>query len=53
LDDVESDVRKAVDESITFARESKNPAPEAGVLNTYASKAATATQFYNRQGLVG
>ena len=53
LDDVESDVRKAVDASVTFARESKHPAPEAGVLNTYASDAATATQFYNRQGLVG
>ena len=41
----------AVDASIEFARGSADPAPEAGVLNTYASGPAEATQFFNRKGL--
>jgi TPP-dependent pyruvate/acetoin dehydrogenase alpha subunit len=53
LDHVESAAQKAVDESVTFARAGTKCTPEAGVLNTYASAAATATQFYNRKGLVG
>ena len=53
LDDVESATQRAVDESVKFARAGADPAQEGGVLNTYASAAATATQFYNRKGLVG
>ena len=48
---VDQRVLKAVDDSIAFARASKTPDPEAGVLNTYANGAADATQFYNRKGL--
>jgi TPP-dependent pyruvate/acetoin dehydrogenase alpha subunit len=48
---IEADARAAVDASITFARESNHPDPEAGVLHTYANSAAVATQFYNRSGL--
>ena len=53
LNDVESAAQKAVDDSVTFARAGTPPPAEAGVLNTYAANAATASQFYNRQGLVG
>jgi len=48
---IEKDMQAAVDASIEFARKSADPAPEAGVLNTYAKGAAEATQFYNRRGL--
>ena len=53
LDDVEMAAQTAVDESVEFARGGTEPPAEAGVLNTYAANAATASQFYNRQGLVG
>jgi len=48
---IEDDAKEAVAASIEFARKSSDPAPEAGVLNTYAKGAAVATQFYNRKGL--
>jgi TPP-dependent pyruvate/acetoin dehydrogenase alpha subunit len=48
---IESDAQAAVEASITFARQSKDPDPESGVLNTHFSGAVPATQFYNRSGL--
>lgn len=48
---IEAETKTAVEASITFARQSKDPAPEQGVLNTYANSAVEATQFYNRKGL--
>ncbi len=51
LDQVEQATQAAVDASIEFARQSPDPKPENGVLNTYAGSAVEATQFYNRQGL--
>jgi acetoin:2,6-dichlorophenolindophenol oxidoreductase subunit alpha len=51
LTDIEKKNQAAVEASIEFARKSADPAPEAGVLNTYAKGAAVATQFYNRKGL--
>jgi len=52
LEKIETDTRAAVEASIAFARQSKDPDPRAGVLNTHAREAAPATQFYNRSGLV-
>jgi TPP-dependent pyruvate/acetoin dehydrogenase alpha subunit len=51
LADIDKKNQAAVEASIEFARKSADPAPEAGVLNTYAKGAAAATQFYNRKGL--
>jgi len=51
LADIEKKNQAAVEASVEFARKSADPAPEAGVLNTYAKGAAVATQFYNRKGL--
>src|SRR5204863_875543 len=51
LADIDKKNQTAVEASIEFARNSADPAPEAGVLNTYAKGAAAATQFYNRKGL--
>lgn len=51
LTQIEQTNKAAVDASIEFARKSADPAPESGVLNTYAKGAAEATQFYNRKGL--
>jgi TPP-dependent pyruvate/acetoin dehydrogenase alpha subunit len=48
---IDDDTKAAVDASIEFARKSANPAPESGLLHTYAKGAAVATQFYNRRGL--
>lgn len=48
---LEADAAKAVDASIAFARQSKDPDPAAGILNTYAEGPAAATQFYNRSGI--
>ena len=48
---IEADAQAAVDASIAFARQSKDPDPAAGVLNTYAEGAVAATQFFNRSGL--
>ena len=48
---IENDTKAAVDAAITFARQSKDPDPSAGVLNTHARGAAAATQFFNRSGL--
>jgi len=49
---IEADTQAAVEASITFARQSKDPTPSAGVLNTQAGGAVMATQFFNRSGLV-
>ena len=49
---IEADAQVAVDASIAFARQSKDPDPEAGVLNTHAEGAVPATQFFNRSGLM-
>lgn len=51
LTTIAANVKEAVDASVAFARSGKDPTPEAGVLNTYASQPAVATQFYNRRGL--
>jgi TPP-dependent pyruvate/acetoin dehydrogenase alpha subunit len=51
LADIDKKAGAAVEASIEFARKSPDPAPEAGVLNTFAKGAAEATQFYNRKGL--
>jgi pyruvate dehydrogenase E1 component alpha subunit len=48
---IDSDAQAAVEAAIVFARQSKDPDPKAGVLNTYASGPAPATQFFNRSGL--
>ena len=51
LAQVDAEVEKAVNDSVQFARAGRDPAPEAGLLNTYARTPAVATQFYNRRGL--
>lgn len=51
LSTIEADAKAAVEAAITFARQSKDPDPHAGVLNTHASGAVSATQFFNRSGL--
>ncbi len=48
---IDTKAQAAVDASVEFARKSADPNPEDGVLNTYASKAAEATQFYNRKNI--
>jgi TPP-dependent pyruvate/acetoin dehydrogenase alpha subunit len=48
---VEADTQKAVDDSITFARNSKDPDPTSTLKNVYATGEVTATQFFNRKGL--
>ena len=48
---IENDTKAAVEAAITFARQSKDPDPAAGVLNTHAQGAAASTQFFNRSGL--
>ena len=52
LSEIEAEAQAAVDASVEFARQGKDPDPKAGVLYTYAAGAAVATQFYNRKGLV-
>jgi TPP-dependent pyruvate/acetoin dehydrogenase alpha subunit len=52
LAQVEAETQAAVEASVVFARQSKDPDPEAGILNTHAEGAVVATQFYNRKGLV-
>ena len=49
---IETETQAAVDASVEFARQGRNPDPEAGVLNTHATGAVAATQFYNRKGIV-
>jgi TPP-dependent pyruvate/acetoin dehydrogenase alpha subunit len=49
---IEADTQAAVEASIAFARQSKDPDPSAGVLNTHAGGPVPATQFFNRSGLV-
>jgi TPP-dependent pyruvate/acetoin dehydrogenase alpha subunit len=51
LSAIDEKAQAAVDASIEFARNSADPDPAAGVLNTYASQAAEATQFFNRKGI--
>ena len=50
---VDSETQKAVGDSITFARNSKDPDPASTVRNVFAQGSVAATQFFNRQGLVG
>ena len=52
LTSIDADVAGKVTASVQFARGSSDPAPEAGVLNTYASEAVLPTQFYNRKNVV-
>ncbi|MFN7920822.1 MAG: thiamine pyrophosphate-dependent dehydrogenase E1 component subunit alpha [Bryobacteraceae bacterium] len=52
LTKIEASAQAAVDASITFARNSKDPDPSAGVHNTHAAGPVAATQFYNRSGIV-
>jgi len=49
---IEADTQRAVEAAIAFARESKHPDPKAGLLNTHAGGPVTATQFFNRSGIV-
>ncbi len=51
LTKIEKDAQAAVDASIAFARQSRDPEPTAGVLHTHAQGAVAATQFFNRKGL--
>jgi pyruvate dehydrogenase E1 component alpha subunit len=44
---IESDVQKAVDDSVEFARNSPPTKPEDGVLNVYAKGSVEPTQFLN------
>jgi TPP-dependent pyruvate/acetoin dehydrogenase alpha subunit len=46
---IDADARAAVDASVAFARQSADPDPMAGLLNTHADQPAVATQFYNRK----
>ena len=52
LAQIEAEAQAAVDDSVTFAREGRDPDPVAGVLNTHADGAVLASQFYNRKGTV-
>jgi TPP-dependent pyruvate/acetoin dehydrogenase alpha subunit len=52
LGKIEAAAQSAVDASITFARQSKDPDPSAGVHNTHAGGPVAATQFYNRSPIV-
>ena len=52
LAQIEAEAQAAVDDSVTFAREGRDPDPAAGVLNTHADGAVLASQFYNRKGTV-
>jgi pyruvate dehydrogenase E1 component alpha subunit len=47
---IESEAQAAVDASVEFARQGKDPDPEQGVLHTHAEGAVLASQFYNRKG---
>jgi len=49
----EAEAQAEVNASIAFARQSKDPDPSAGVLNTWANDGLPATQFFNRSGLSG
>ena len=51
LSEIESDAQAAVDASVEFARQGKDPDPAAGVLHTQAEGAMVATQFYNRKNI--
>ena len=50
LEGVDRDVQARVEASMEFARQSPSPAPEAGLLHTYANEPAVPTQFLNRRG---
>jgi len=49
---IDADAKAAVDASVTFARQSADPDPAAGLLYTHADQTAVATQFYNRKQIV-
>jgi pyruvate dehydrogenase E1 component alpha subunit len=48
LDGIEAGAQSAVEASIVFARQSKDPNPAAGVHNTHAGGPVAATQFFGR-----
>ncbi len=52
LQAVDRDVDARVVAAVEYGRNSPHPAPENGLLNTYAGGPAMATQFLNRRGLV-
>ena len=52
LSQIESDAQAAVDASVEFARQGRDPNPEAGVMHTQAEGPVMATQFYNRRNVV-
>jgi pyruvate dehydrogenase E1 component alpha subunit len=52
LAEIETGAQAAVDASVEFARQGKDPDPESGVLYTHAEGAVPASQFYNRKGPV-
>ncbi len=47
---IETAAQGAVDESVRFARDGRDPDPGAGVLNTHAEGPVLASQFYDRKG---
>ena len=49
---IEAEADRAVQASIAFARQSKDPDPAAGVLHTSSAGPMPATQFFNRSGIV-
>ena len=51
LTKIETASQSAVEASIAFARQSKDPDPSAGVHNTHAGGPVASTQFYNRSGI--
>ncbi len=51
LTKIETDTQAAVEQSVVFARQSKDPDPKTTLANVYASGNVTATQFFNRTGL--
>ena len=50
LAEIEAEARAAVDASVEFARQGKDPDPEGCVLHTHAEGAVLASQFYDRRG---
>ena len=49
---IDVEAQTEVDASVEFARQGNILGPQAGLLNTHAGGAVSATQFYNRKGLV-
>ncbi len=51
LTQIETTLQKKVNDSVEFARKSKDPDPTTAVQNVYATGEVMRAQFYNRQGL--